>query len=121
MKLYVDDLRRCPDGWQLARHNTEAIRCLATGYVEEVSIDHDICVPFSGELSPSVTRRLEIGKETFEPVVYYIVAMDVDSRPKKVTIHSANIPASLQMLALLKEAGIEATYKEGSYTIEDIQ
>lgn len=117
MKLYVDDLRKCPEGWTLARNNTEAIRCLATSWVEEISVDHDICTPFSGELSEGVKRRLEIGKETFEPVVYYIVAMQPDIRPKVITIHSANIPASLQMLALLKDAGIEATYKESSFNI----
>ena len=118
MKLYVDDLRKCPEGWTLARNNTEAIRLLATGYVTEVSVDHDICTPFSGEISAPVRRRLQIGQETFEPVVYYIIAMDVDSRPEKVTIHSANMPASIQMLGLLKAAGINATYLEGSYDID---
>lgn len=118
MKLYIDDLRKLPEGWTLARNNTIAIRLLATGYVTDVSIDHDICTPFSGELSAGVRRRLEIGQETFEPVVYYIIAMKPENRPTTVTIHSANVPASLQMIKLLKDAGIEATYKEGSYDID---
>jgi len=118
MKLYVDDLRKCPDGWALARTNTEAIRLLSSGYVEEISIDHDICVPNVEFIDASVRKRLSIGEETYEPVVYYIIAMAPSLRPKVITIHSANIPASLQMLALMKDAGIEATYKEGSYFIE---
>ena len=118
MKLYVDDLRKCPEGWTLARNNTEAIRLLATGYVEEISIDHDICVPFSGELSSGVRRRLEIGKETFQPVVYYIIAMVPELRPKKITMHTANAPACKLMVDLMHDAGIEATYVPSSYAID---
>ena len=119
MKLYVDDLRRLPDdSWTLARNNTEAIRLLATGHVEEISIDHDICVPFSGELSEGVKRRLQIGGETFQPVVYYIIAMAPTLRPKKITMHTANVHAGKLMIDLMKDAGIHAEYKEGSYNID---
>lgn len=118
MRVYVDDLRRCPDGWTLARTNTEAIRLLATGYATEISIDHDICVPFSGELSAPVRRRLQIGQETFQPVAYYICAMKPEDRPKKITFHTANAVAGERMVALLKDAGIESEYAEGSYNID---
>lgn len=118
MKLYVDDLRKCPEGWTLARTNTEAIRLLATGYVEEISIDHDICTPFSGELSEPVRRRLQIGQETFQPVVYYIVAMNPEFRPKIITMHTANVGAGRLMIQLMEQHGIQATYKEGSYIID---
>lgn len=118
MKLYVDDLRSLPDNtWTLARTNTEAIRLLATGYVEEISIDHDICVPYSGELSESVKKRLQIGQETFQPVAYYIVAMSKEIRPEKIVFHTANVEAGQRMVALLKDAGIESTYQQGSYNI----
>jgi len=118
MKLYVDDLRRCPEGWELARNNTEAIRLLSTGYVEEISIDHDICVPFSGELSEGVRRRLQIGGETFQPVVYYITVMKPEFRPKKITMHTSNQPAGEKMILLMQFHGIEATYVPSSYHIQ---
>jgi hypothetical protein len=121
MKLYVDDLRKCPDGWFLARNNTDAIRLIYwNAPLEEISIDHDICTPFSGELSDGVKRRLQIGAETFQPCVYYIAALASELRPKKITIHTANIVAGLTMVKFLEDAGIEATYLKGNYQIEDI-
>jgi hypothetical protein len=118
MKLYVDDLRRCPEGWTLARNNTEAIRLLSTGYVEEISIDHDICVPFSGELSDSVKRRLQIGQETFQPVAFYLSVMPESIRPQVIKFHTANPLGAEKMMGILKAAGIESTYEQGSYNIE---
>ena len=118
MKLYVDDLRICPEGWTLARTNTEAIRLLATGYVEEISIDHDICAPFSGDISEPVRRRLQIGQETFQPVVYYLIAMNPEFRPKIINMHTANVGAGQMLVKLMEQHGIKATYQEGSYEID---
>ena len=119
MRLYVDDLRKVPDGtWTLARTNTEAIHLLATGHVEEISIDHDICVPGDMNISEPVRRRLKIGEETFQPIFYYITLMPVETRPKKITIHTANPAAALRMESLLKDFGIESEYKEGHYNLD---
>jgi len=118
MKLYVDDLRKCPEGWTLARTNTEAIRLLATGYVEEISIDHDICVPNIEFIDEAVKKRLQIGQETFQPVVYYIIAMNPEFRPKIVNMHTANTGAGQMLVQMMKRNGIEATYQEGSYIID---
>lgn len=43
MKLYVDDMRVCPAGWEVARTAEEAIRKIATfpGWIEAISLDHD--------------------------------------------------------------------------------
>lgn len=120
MKLYVDDLRKCPEGWELARTNTEAIRLLSTGYVEEISIDHDICVPNVEFIAEGVKKRLQIGQETFQPVVYYIIAMNPEFRPKTVTMHTANVDAGVRMVHMLKRAGIDVVYKQGSYVIDDL-
>lgn len=118
MKLYVDDLRKCPEGWELARTNTEAIRLLATGYVEEISIDHDICVPNVEFISEGVKKRLQIGQETFQPVVYYIIAMNPEFRPKKVTMHTANTDAGMKLVQMLQRNGIDAVYSQSSYLID---
>lgn len=113
IKLFIDDLRCVPDNtWTLARTNTEAIRLLATGYIDEISIDHDICVVNFGQISVPLRRRLSIGEETFEPIAYYIAAMKPEDRPKKITIHSANYSASLRMIGILYDAGVEAKYEE---------
>lgn len=42
MKLWLDDIRECPPGWTWAKRAAEAIECLRTGEVEEVSLDHDL-------------------------------------------------------------------------------
>lgn len=42
MKVYLDDVRDCPQGWVLARSADQAIELLETGKVEEISLDHDL-------------------------------------------------------------------------------
>lgn len=42
MKLYLDDYRPAPDGWTLAKDIIDAKHLLATGRVEEASLDHDL-------------------------------------------------------------------------------
>jgi hypothetical protein len=97
MKLYVDDIRACPEGWIPARTVTEAIRILATMPIQEVSLDHDIaCYLKRGQEHTS--------EESFEPVARYIALMN--PRPA-VRIHTANYPAGDRMAEIL---GIEYTW-----------
>ena len=42
MKVYLDDERFAPDGWQQARWPEDAIRFLETGMVTHISLDHDL-------------------------------------------------------------------------------
>ena len=42
MNLWLDDEREPPDGWIWAKTAEEAIEELRTGYVTEVSLDHDL-------------------------------------------------------------------------------
>lgn len=101
MKLFVDDLRTCPEGWHVARTVSEAIRVLATMPVEVVSIDHDIA--FQG--------RHGIELETFEGVAWYVAAMCVDDRPKQVVIHTGNPMAASRMAGILEMAGFKPKIK----------
>jgi len=94
LKLFVDDLRACPQGWVPARSVTEGIRILATMPVEEVSLDHDIACHL-------VMGREHLSAETFEPVARYIALMK--ERPA-VKIHTSNYPAGSKMAEIL---GIE--------------
>ena len=122
MKLFVDDLRNpYDDTWTLARTNTEAIRLLATGYVSEISVDHDICAPAYLELPDRIKKRLRIGEETFQPVAYYLSVMPEAIRPTKIKFHTANPDGAAKMMSILKTAGIESTYEQGSYIIVDVE
>lgn len=43
MKLFLDDVRPCPDGWILARNEREFKEAFNCGqYVKEVSFDNDL-------------------------------------------------------------------------------
>lgn len=97
MKLFVDDLRDCPEGWELSRTATQAIRLLAQFPIEEVSLDHDICHTMPGDkriLSPILCE------ETFEAVAWFIAAMPQEIRPC-VKFHTANLDGEKKMRAVL--------------------
>ena len=98
LKLFVDDIRECPEGWHPARTVTEAVRVLATMPVEVVSLDHDI------ETQDYSGRRFN-SMETFATVAYYLAAMCVDEQPKKVFIHTANPAGAKAMEAILENFG----------------
>src|SRR5258708_2376261 len=97
MRLYVDDLRRCPDGWKLARTITDAIYHLYNGRVHEISLDHDIVFVRGSDI--------RMHKESFLPVALFMAVMPIILRPEKVRIHTANVDAGWKMHDLLKEAG----------------
>ena len=95
MKLWVDDIRKCPDGWELARTASKAIRILDTMDVSEISLDHDIaCYLFAGQSHTS--------EETFEGVARFIAVMPEEHRPETVWIHTANPLAGDRMTKILK-------------------
>lgn len=83
MKLFVDDIRICPDGWQLARTNAEAIRLLASGYVEVISLDHDI-----NSINPNTGMMTG---ETYEATAHYLALM---SNKPNIVFHSGNWAAT---------------------------
>lgn len=97
MKLYVDDLRRCPEGWKLARTITDAIGHLYNGRVDEISLDHDIVFLRGSDI--------RMHKESFMSVCLFMCVMPVDMRPAKVRIHTANVDAGWKMHDLLVDAG----------------
>jgi hypothetical protein len=111
MKLFVDDLRIAPEGWNCVRTNTDAIRTLYFGYVKEISVDHDIvkCAHRAG---------LDLSDETFQPVFYYLAAMPADKRPERIVIHTANPAGAYRMSALLADHGIASEIKESTQQFE---
>ena len=53
INLYVDDLRDCPEGFQVARTMEEAIEILETKQVNILSLDHDLGEDSQGNLLPT--------------------------------------------------------------------
>lgn len=104
MKLWVDDLRTAPEGWELARTIKDAIRMLATGLVEEVSLDHDIACFATIRFHDAIVPVEHTSEETFEPVAHYIALMPV--KPI-VRIHTGNPVGGERMAEIL---GMEYEY-----------
>jgi hypothetical protein len=84
MKVYLDDERKTPLGWQRIYWPSEAIPLLESGDVEEISLDHDLGDDARG---------------TGYDVVLWIEEA-VATRgfvPPKITVHSANSSARAKM------------------------
>lgn len=105
MKLYVDDIRPAPEGWQQARTVTDAIRFLAQfgEQVDEISLDHDI----SYAVEVAGTQRPFPSPENFTAVARFIVALGIQP---KITVHSANPVGANEIQLILVENGINAEY-----------
>lgn len=71
MKLFVDDLRDPPEGWEVARTSREAVALLKSGQVTELSLEHDFR-----------------GGDTTRPVVIWMIIHDV--WPEIIRCHTTN-------------------------------
>ena len=77
VNLYVDDLRKCPDGFIIARSYYEAIEILNTRKINILSLDHDLGIGENG-----------IEKNGYD-VVKYMCENEIS--PNKVYIHTDNV------------------------------
>lgn len=125
IKLWVDDLRKAPEGWHWAKTITEAIRMLSMELVAVVAIDHDImhAVPrqsflpipqevwdtFTPEQAEKIRKYAGDGievpiacAEDYSAVAHYIAAMTIDERPSEVWVHTANPVGSGNIHNILK-------------------
>ena len=48
INLYVDDIRRCPDGFVVARNYDEAIELIQNNEINILSLDHDLGIDEHG-------------------------------------------------------------------------
>ena len=89
-RVFLDDIRDPPSGWLLVRWPEEAIACLETGGVEELSLDHDLGDDEHGT-GYDVLRWIEekVATEGFRP-------------PPRILVHSANPTARARMLAAIE-------------------
>lgn len=88
MKVFLDDERTPPDGWVLVRWPEEAIEHLKTGFVTDISLDHDL-----GDDSRGTGYDVLLWIE--EAVVCN------DFRPPQMKVHSANAAARVRMEAAI--------------------
>lgn len=87
-KLYIDDMRPCPEGWDVARNFHEAIVMLESTEYAEVSLDHDID-SFYG-----------LKEMTGRDILNWLIARKVEGHkhvPSIVRVHSANPVGSRTM------------------------
>lgn len=116
MKLYIDDIRPAPEGWQQARTVTDAIRFLYqfAEELDEISIDHDI----SYAVEVAGTQRPFPSPENFTAVARYICAiLGSDGYYKnkvKITIHSANPVGAKDLQYIFADSQLDSEYKPAS-------
>lgn len=77
INLYVDDIRRYPDGFVIARNYDEAIEILKNNTINILSLDHDLGIDEYG-----------VEKNGYD-IVKYICEYGISS--KKIYIHTDNV------------------------------
>ena len=95
MRLFCDDQRIPPDGFELARTITQAIKILSESNVEFLSLDYDI----------RHRRDSSLLDENFSAVARFVTLMDEGSKPKVIFLHTANHNGSLEMARILSGSG----------------
>jgi hypothetical protein len=97
MKVFLDDVRDCPDGWVLCRTAEEAIDMIRTGDVTKISFDHDLGTELTG---------YDVAKE-----IEYLVANGEIKDVPEWYIHSQNpVGARNIMMAMI---GAEKLFTKG--------
>lgn len=91
MKLYVDDMRPAPPGWQLARTVEQAVDFLKDNWVDELSLDYMIG---NSDL------------ENFSPVARFILTLPREKRPRRVSIHTSS-PRGARLLRGILEGAVD--------------
>lgn len=111
MKMYLDDMRTCPNGFVLARTIEDAKELLSTGKVTHASLDHDLgaCDPCMG--GKTVEQWLQESGHQSMPNCGHVgtgydllVWMDENNHwPEVIAVHTANPAARVRMLQFIEE------------------
>lgn len=104
LKVFVDDHRKTPDGWEEVRTVFHAQRLLATGRVDVISLDNDKLHATKLESGLYLAQGTPCDEEYM--AIAYAIAMAKDEyRPGKVIFHTTNGVAARVMESLLLDAG----------------
>lgn len=97
--VYLDDLRDCPEGFVVARSVEAAISLLEGGYVNILSLDHDLGLDANGNLA-----------KTGYDLVKYLCEHGL--RADKIYIHTDNPVGRENMFQTLKAAQLRGFIDE---------
>ena len=98
MKVFLDDERHAPEGWQQVQWPDEAIAFLESGQVTHLSLDHDLGDDDRGT--------------GYDVILWIEEAVATRGfRPPKITVHSANSSAKEKMVAGVRS--IERLFCDG--------
>jgi len=90
MRVFLDDERATPDGWERVYWPDEAIALLETGEVTEISLDHDLGDDERGT--------------GYDVVLWIEESVAVrEFEPPRIVVHSANTSARAKMEAGIKK------------------
>ena len=98
MKLYLDDNRKTPEGWQRVNTAAECIERLQRVDITELSLDHDLeFAHYDGDYSD--------GKTGFAVLSWLKYAVENEDfvPPKHINIHSMNPQGGDRMVWLAKK------------------
>jgi len=114
MKLWHDDIRPAPEGWEWARTNDEAIAYLEKFPVEEISLDHDLGLDYIElpEDPDELITVLQLRGQADENGFHLAVWMCYNEKlPEKITIHSWNPDGAKRMAAVFNDYGKDVEIK----------
>lgn len=144
MKLWHDDARPAPYGWEWARTNDTAKALLMSGKVVEISLDHDLgykgpppglcavcggsgldfnniddpqrCGPCDGDGKIGLDVLYVVGEddETGVDLARWMAAEGI--LPAKITVHSMNPVGAAEIAATLRDAGASPLVREWRIT-----
>ncbi len=97
LRIYLDDERETPQGWIRTYTVDETITVLATGQVDELSLDHDLGTDLEDGYDVLLWIEREVILHNFQPPI--------------LNVHSANPPAAKRMWA-----AIESIERKGTRT-----
>ena len=100
INLYVDDIRRCPNDFVVARNYDEAIELLNNKKINILSLDHDLGIDEHG-----------VEKNGYD-IVKYICERGIS--PKKIYIHTDNVVGRDNMYHTLIGARSRGFIKSGT-------
>lgn len=109
MKLFLDDVRQTPTGWQKAETAWETIWFLEHEDVTHLSLDHDL-----GD-GPSYSEHPGNGNDVAKWIEAQAVKSNFNLIPKFINCHSSNTTGKANIRASIKSAirfGAEIIYTE---------
>lgn len=88
MKIYLDDVRPCPEGWTYCNWPSEVVELLKTENVTQLSLDHDL-----GD-------DIVTGKDVLIWLQEQVVIGKWNKKLPEITIHSDN-PEGIRAMRLI--------------------